>query len=40
MAIAVEMDFSGATLEQYDQVVEKMVSVRATPARRVRSLTG
>ncbi len=24
MAIAVEMEFSGATLEQYDQVLEKM----------------
>ncbi len=24
MAIAVEMDFNGATLEQYDQVIEKM----------------
>ena len=24
MAIAVEMDFSGATLDQYDQVLEKM----------------
>jgi hypothetical protein len=24
MAIAVQMDFTGATLEQYDQVIEKM----------------
>lgn len=24
MAVAVEMEFSGATLEQYDQVIEKM----------------
>ena len=24
MAVAVQQDFSGATLDQYDQVVEKM----------------
>jgi hypothetical protein len=24
MAVAIEMDFAGATLDQYDQVIEKM----------------